>query len=343
MLHRCHSELRKHGYSQEFAAQIGQQIKGFSEYGFPESHAASFALLGYASAWIKCYEPAVFLCALLNSQPMGFYAPSQLVQDARRHGVEVRPVEVNRSDWDCTLEPTDGTQPAVKLGFRMISGFAEASAGAIVEARGTQPFKNAVDLARRARTDRATFKRLARAGVMATLEGHRHVSFWAALGIEMPWELGDVDLREANPMLAPPTEGQDILADYVSTGLTLGRHPVALIREHLQRRGVITAEKTWEMRNGQHVHVAGLVTHRQRPQSAKGTVFATLEDETGMTNVIVWPDLVDRQHRTLLRSSLLGIKGKVQFDGNALQVLARELVDHTQLLGRLRVESRDFR
>jgi error-prone DNA polymerase len=335
--------LRKHGYSADFAAQIGQQIKGFGEYGFPESHAASFALLAYASAWIKCYEPAAFLCALLNSQPMGFYAPSQLVQDARRHGVEVKPTDVNRSMWDCTLESTNGAQPAVRLGFRMISGFAEESARAIVEARGTHPFKNAVDLARRARTDRATFKRLARAGAMATLEGHRHVSFWAALGIEMPWELGEVDLREASPMLAPPTEGQDILADYASVGLTLGRHPLALIREHLQRRGVITAEKIWEMRNGQHVHVAGIVTHRQRPESAKGTVFATLEDETGMTNVIVWPDLVDRQRRTLLRSSLLGIKGKVQFDGNVMQVLARELVDHTALLGSLRMESRDFR
>jgi error-prone DNA polymerase len=334
--------LRKHGYSEEFAAQIGKQIKGFGEYGFPESHAASFALLAYASAWIKCYEPAVFLCALLNSQPMGFYAPSQLVQDARRHGVEVRPVDVNRSNWDCTLEPA-GAQPAVRLGFRMVSGFAEESAQAIVEVRGPYPFKNAVELARRAKTDRATFKRLARAGAMATMEGHRHVSFWAALGIEMPWELGEVDLREASPMLAPPTEGQDILADYASVGLTLGRHPLALVREQLQRRGVTTAEKVWEMQNGQHVHVAGIVTHRQRPESAKGTVFATLEDETGMTNVIVWPDLVDRQRRTLLRSSLLGIKGKVQFDGNVLQVLARELVDHTPLLGRLRAESRDFR
>ena len=141
----------------------------------------------------------------------------------------------------------------------------------------------------------------------------------------------------------PPSEGQDILADYASVGLTLGRHPLALNREHLARRGVITAEKTWEMRDGQYVHVAGIVTHRQRPESAEGTVFATLEDETGMTNVIVWPDLVDRQRLTLLRAGLLGVKGKVQFDGYVLQVLAKELVDHTALLGRLRAESRDFR
>ncbi len=335
--------LRRHGYSQQFAAQIGQQIKGFGEYGFPESHAASFALLAYASAWIKRHEPAAFLCSLLNSQPMGFYAASQLCRDAMRHGVEIRPVDVNRSDWDCTLEPADGAQPAVRLGFRMISGFAEDSAQVIVTSTGNPAVQERCGPGAASATDRASFKRLARAGAMATMEGHRHVSFWAALGIEMPWELGDVDLQEASPMLAPPTEGQDILADYAASASPLGRHPLELIREHLDRRGVITAEKTWEMRDDQYVHVAGIVTHRQRPESAHGTVFATLEDETGMVNVIVWPDLVDRQRRTLLRSSLLGIKGKVQFDGYVMQVIAKELVDHTPLLGRLRAESRDFR
>jgi error-prone DNA polymerase len=331
--------LREHGYSQEFAAQIGQQIKGFGEYGFPESHAASFALLAYASAWFKRHEPASFLCALLNSQPMGFYAAAQLVGDAKRHGVEVRSVDVNRSEWDCTLESV-GAQPAVRLGLRMVSGLSEEIGRRIAAAR---PFQDANALARRTTCDRISFRALASAGALASLAGNRHQSYWAALGVEPAWELGDAPLLEPQPLLAKPTEGQDIVADYSSIGLTLRRHPLALLREQLARRRITPAEQLAGLQDEAQVRVAGLVTHRQRPGSAKGVTFVTLEDETGQANIIVWKKLGEQQRRPLLRAHLMAVTGKVQRDGDVVQVLARNLEDYTPLLGRLRTESRDFR
>jgi len=331
--------LHEHGYSQEFAAQIGQQIKGFGEYGFPESHAASFALLAYASAWFKRHEPAAFLSALLNSQPMGFYAAAQLTQDARRHGVEIRPVDVNRSEWDCTLEPA-GAQPAVRLGLRMVSGLSEDVGRKIAASR---PFEDAISLARRTGADRFDFKCLASAGALSQLAGNRHQSYWAALGVEEAWGLGDAPLLEAQPLLVKPTEGQDIAADYASVGLTLRRHPLALLREQLTRRRVIPADQLANAPDEAPVKVAGLVTHRQRPGSAKGVTFVTLEDETGQANIIVWKKLGEKQRRPLLRAHLMAVTGKVQRDGDVVQVLARNLEDYTSLLGRLRTESRDFR
>jgi error-prone DNA polymerase len=331
--------LREHGYSQEFAAQIGQQIKGFGEYGFPESHAASFALLAYASAWFKRHEPASFLCALLNSQPMGFYAAAQLVGDAKRHGVEVRSVDVNRSEWDCTLEPA-GAQPAVRLGLRMVSGLNEEVGRRIAAAR---PFQDTNALARRTTCDRINFRALASAGALASLAGNRHQSYWAALGVEEAWDLGDAPLLEPQPLLAKPTEGQDIVADYASIGLTLRRHPLALLREQLTRRRVMPAEQLANAPDEASVRVAGLVTHRQRPGSAKGVTFLTLEDETGQANIIVWKKLGEQQRRPLLRAHLMAVTGKIQRDGDVVQVLARNLEDYTALLGRLRTESRDFR
>jgi error-prone DNA polymerase len=331
--------LREHGYSEDFVQQIAKQIKGFGEYGFPESHAASFALLAYASAWFKRHEPAAFLAGLLNSQPMGFYAPAQLSQDARRHGVKVLPLDVNKSDWDCMLEP-DGTQ-SLRLGLRMVSGLHEELGKAIAAQR---PFKDAADLARRARVDRFAFKCLASAGALASLAGNRHQSYWSALGVEVPWALGAADLAEAQPMLAIPTEGQDIIADYASTGLTLGRHPLALLREHLDKRRVITADAVWRTGDNNIVRVAGIVTHRQRPGSAKGATFVTLEDETGQVNAVVWRDLGERQRKPLLRSRLMAITGKVERDaGDVVHVIAKNIEDYTPLLGRLRLESRDFR
>ena len=291
--------LRQHGYTEEFATQISSQIKGFGEYGFPESHSASFALLAYASAWLRCYEPAAFLCELFNSQPMGFYPVAQLCWDAR-HGVEVRPVDVNRSDWDCTLEPA-GAQPAVRLGLRMVNGLREETAQTIAAAR---PYQDVTELARKASVDRFNFRCLAAAGALAKLSGNRHQSYWAAMGVEEPWGLGDVRPTEAQPLLTKPTEGQDLVADYASTGLTLGRHPLSLLREQLARRRVVTAEQLWDVPSDTHIRVAGLVTQRQRPESAKGVTFVTLEDETGLINAVVWKDLGERHRKPLLRSKL---------------------------------------
>lgn len=332
--------MRARGYPEEFARQIYKQIKGFGEYGFPESHSASFALLAYASAWLKLHEPAAFLCSLLNSQPMGFYAVSQLVQDARRHGVEVRAVDVNRSEWESSLEPTDQRQPAVRLGLHLVRGLNEDVGLAIAASR---QFRDTADLARRAKVDRYAFKCLAAAGALAQLAGNRHQSYWSALGIEAPWALGEVDIPEAKPLLAVPTEGDDIVADYASLGLTLGKHPLALLRGHLAKRRVLTAADLSQTPNDARVRVAGLVTHRQRPGSANGVTFVTIEDETGHVNSVVWRDLGDRQRKTLLRSRLLSIVGKLQREGEIIHVIAKDLEDYTPLLGRLRTESRDFR
>ena len=332
--------MRARGYPEEFARQIYKQIKGFGEYGFPESHSASFALLAYASAWLKLHEPAAFLISLLNSQPMGFYAVSQLVQDARRHGVEVRAVDVNRSEWESSLELTDQRQPAVRLGLHLVRGLNEHIGRAIA---GSRQFRDTADLARRAKVNRYAFKCLAAAGALAQLAGNRHQSYWSALGIEPPWALGAVDIPEAKPLLAVPTEGDDIVADYASLGLTLGKHPLALLRGHLAKRRVLTAADLSQTPNDARVRVAGLVTHRQRPGSANGVTFVTIEDETGHVNSVVWRDLGDRQRKTLLRSRLLSIVGKLQREGEIIHVIAKDLEDYTPLLGRLRTESRDFR
>ena len=335
--------LRKNGYAKDFADRIFKQIQGFGEYGFPESHSASFALLAYASAWLKHHEPAAFLCGLLNSQPMGFYAPAQLVHDARRHGVEVRPVDVNQSDWDSSLQDSGKQQPAVRLGLHCVGGLHEDIGRRIEAARREAEFRDVPDLARRAGLDRKAFKLLAAAGALAKLAGNRHQSYWAALGIEEAWGLGSASATEAHPLLARPTEGQDIVADYASVGFTLGRHPLALLREQLAKRKVVTAEQLWSLPDESRVRIAGLVTHRQRPGSAKGVIFTTMEDETGQVNAVVWPSLVERQRRVLLRSQLLCMTGTVQRQDGVLHLIASKLEDYTPLLGRIRHESRDFR
>ncbi|HEY1990970.1 MAG TPA: OB-fold nucleic acid binding domain-containing protein, partial [Gammaproteobacteria bacterium] len=335
--------LRRNGYSEEFAHRIFEQIKGFGEYGFPESHSASFALLAYASAWLKHHEPAAFLCGLLNSQPMGFYAPAQIIQDARRHGVEVRPVDVNQSGWDSCLEDAGKQQPAVRLGLHCVGGLQEDTGRRIEAARREASFQDVPDLAHRAALDRKAFKRLASAGALGPLAGHRHQAYWAALGVDEPWELGAAHATEAHPLLARPTEGQDIVADYASLGFTLGRHPLALLRPQLERRRAVTADRLRQLPNDTRVKVAGIVTHRQRPGSANGVIFVTLEDESGHVNAIVWPDLVERQRHVLLHSRLLCIAGKLQRDQESLHLIASRLEDYTPLLGRIKQSSRDFR
>ena len=332
--------MAERGYAETFARQIYQQILGFGEYGFPESHSASFALLVYVSAWLKHYEPAAFCAALLNSQPMGFYAPAQLVGDTRRHGVDVRAVDVTISEWDCTLE---GDQPALRLGLRMIAGLTEAGAQRIVEARRTMPFESAADLAHRAGLDRRDLTALAEADALSTLIGHRHEAVWEVAGVEpLPEILAGATFDEIGPDLPAPTEGQDVVADYRRVGLTLRRHPLALLRRQLRERRIVTADLVARAPHGRLVRTAGIVIGRQRPDTKSGVVFVTLEDETGAINVIVWRDVGDRQRRELLGSRLMAVHGKVEREGEVVHVIAGRLVDLTPLLGSLQTRSRDF-
>ena len=336
--------MRERGYDEQFARQIFQQILGFGEYGFPESHAASFALLAYASAWLKCHEPAAFTCAILNSLPMGFYGPSQLVQDARRHGVEVRPADIVVSEWGCTLEAGGGEDPVLRLGLSMIKGLSQAGAERAIAARQQRPLRDIEDVAHRARLDRRDLEALAAADAFRSLGGHRHRVRWDVLAVESATPLlGDAQISEATPLLRVPREGEDIVADYESLSLTLRRHPLALLREQLGRRQVITAAEVARTTHGEVVYTAGLVIGRQRPGTATGVVFVTLEDETGQINLVVWNRIAERQRRELLGARLLGVFGEVQREGEVIHVIARQLQDYSALLGRLNTTSRDFR
>jgi error-prone DNA polymerase len=333
--------MRERGYPEEFAERIYRQILGFGEYGFPESHSASFALIAYSSAWLKRYHPAAFLAALINSQPMGFYSPSQLVQDARRHGVEVRPVDATCSEWDCTLE--SGADAAVRLGFVLVRGLSQAGVERLIAARKARPFGNVEDLARRAALSRHDLKCLAAAGALEALSGHRRSAYWQVAGIETSAHiLRDAPILETLPVLTAPTEGENTVADYVSTGLTLGRHPLALLRPRLVRMRFATAVELKWLPDGSPARAAGIVTGRQRPGTASGTVFVTLEDETGYVNVIVWPHLVERQRRELLGAALMGVEGTLERQGEVMHLVAKRLSDHSDLIGSLKVESRDF-
>ncbi len=334
--------MRERGYPEDYARRIFAQIKGFGEYGFPESHAASFALLAYVSAWLKRHHPAAFTCALLNSQPMGFYAPAQLVADARRHGVEVRPAAADASAWDCTLEPSEKEGRALRLGLRMIKGLSRAGADRLIAARDTAPLAGVRDLARRARLGRRDLQALADAGALAPLAGHRRRAHWQALGPADRLPLAPDGGEAACPPLMPPSPGEDLVADYASVGLTLGPHPLAMLRERLAPMGVTPAADLHRLPHGTPATACGLVIGRQRPGSASGVVFVTLEDETGTANVIVWPALVERARRPLLSARLLAVAGEVQREGEVLHLIARRLTDHTKMLGRLTVASRDF-
>jgi error-prone DNA polymerase len=329
--------MAERGYPAEFADRIFGQILGFGEYGFPESHSASFAQLAYFSAWLKCHHPAAFLAALLNSQPMGFYAPAQLILDARRHDVEVRAADAMLSQWDCTLE-----QASVRLGLRMVGGLAAAAGERIVASR---PCDSVAELAQRAGLSRKDLKNLADAGALQSLAGHRRDARWMAAGVESRPPMG-VHAIELPPALAAPTEAEDIVADYGSLGFTLGRHPLALLRTHLKRLKTVKAEELSLLPHGSQVRTVGLVTCRQRPGTASGVVFVTLEDESGCVNVVVWNDLVERYRKELLGARLLGVEGRVESSDGVVHLIARRLTDHTPLLagllGRLEVTSHDF-
>ena len=365
---RLKAGMAERGYSPEFAERIFNQIKGFGDYGFPESHAASFALLAYVSAWLKCHEPAVFFCALLNSQPMGFYAPAQLVRCAREHGVEVRPVDVNRSDWESTLERDATGRPVLRLGLNRVKGLAVHAAERLVNARcgnvryGTprlenvrrgdaQPgnaqlgnvFGSVPELAERAQLDSRDLDVLAGAGALESLARNRHRAHWDAAGVQKPTPLlGRPRIAEGIPMLKAPTEGQEVLADYRHLGLSLRCHPLALLRDRLTSAGLQTACDVLQCPNGATVHAAGLVIARQRPSTASGVIFVTIEDETGYLNLVVWERVAERQRQALLSATLLGVHGEVQKEGPVVHIVAGQLSDHSGLLGELPTRSRDF-
>jgi error-prone DNA polymerase len=335
--------MLERGYQPEFAEALFSQIEGFAEYGFPESHAASFALLAYASAWMKCHHPAAFLAALLNSQPMGFYSASQLVQDARRHGVEIRAVDVMHSDWESTLEPGDSGAPAVRLGLNRAHGLTQLAGWRIEEARAVKEFSDLNDLALRADLSATDLQALAAANALQSIAGHRREALWHAVAAAPGKGLLKTAATAIDPIQLPtPSEAQAIVADYRSIGLTLGRHPLALLRAHLLKRRLLPANTLANFKNGETARACGIVTVRQRPATAKGTVFVTLEDETGTVNVIVWPKLVEQQRRELLQSSLLAVYGKWQTDNSVNHLVAYRLVDLTNLLGSLQTASRDF-
>ncbi|MFZ6813439.1 error-prone DNA polymerase [Undibacterium sp. Rencai35W] len=357
-LQRYHDRIVKtmvrRGYEEEFAEAIFQQMLGFGEYGFPESHSSSFASLAYASSWIKCHEPAVFLCALLNSQPMGFYSPSQLIQDARRHQVTVLAIDINISEWDSTLEAnTHGTrsinpynnteQAAVRLGFSLLSGISAETATRITQARKQLVFSDVNDLARRAQLSRQDLQVLAASNALAVLSGHRRQALWQAAGAVPDKDLlRVVSVAEQMPPLTAPTESQEIVSDYRAMGLSLQRHPVALLRQQLLAKRFLPAEMLNTFQQGQFARGCGIVTVRQRPGTANGVLFITIEDETGPVNVIIWPSLVEKQRREVLNAPLLGVYGIWQCEGEVRHLVAKRLVDMSHLLGSLQTGSRDF-
>jgi error-prone DNA polymerase len=331
------------GYSQEFAQRIFAQILGFGEYGFPMSHSASFALLVYVSAWLKCHEPAAFTCALLNSLPMGFYAPAQLVRDVRAHGVEVLPVDVGHSGYESSLERGRFGEAALRLGMRLVNGLSEAGARRVEAARRQAPFTSVQDVTERAGLNRHDLEALAAASALVSLTGNRHLAFWEVAATEKPLPIAP-PARTANstPLLPVPTEGQNLVADYRAVGLTLNRHPMALLRDRLKEKQVLSARELDEVRNGAPVRTAGIVVTRQRPGSASGVTFVTIEDETGSTNLIVWKAVGERYRNALVQSKMLEVAGKLQREGLVMHVIAERLVDRSRLLGSLVTEVRDF-
>ena len=342
---RLREGMLGNGYSEAFAAQIFEQIKGFGSYGFPESHAASFALLTYASCWLKCHEPAAFACALINSWPMGFYSPDQILQDVRRHHLQVCAVDVCASDWDCSLEPTDGQQPAIRLGMRMIKGFREEDARRIEVARLQGDFVDVADLGRRAQLDARAQALLADAGALRQLAGDRHRARWEVAGVQQQLGLfaGLPSQDEPAVCLPTPSVSEDLHADYHSVGTTLGPHPLALLRTQLRGLRCRSSQELLDVEHGRNVSVAGLVTGRQRPGTASGVTFVTLEDEFGNINVVVWRDLAERQRKALVGSQLLRVDGRWEQVGEVRHLIAGRLSDLSPLLNGISVFSRDFR
>ena len=357
------------GYEPDFANKLFSQIKGFGDYGFPESHSASFALIAYVSSWLKRYHPAAFCCALLNSQPMGFYAPAQLIKDAQRHGVIILPVDVNQSHYDSTLEfdssyvkpdsPChDHTEAKIRIGLRMVKGLSRAGAEAIVQARQGGVFDTVQDLVFLSGINRKDLEALAAADALRQLSGDRHRAFWQASGIETAGQnarsvnaggqmlfFSDPDFDSdfgADVLLPVASESQNIAGDYRSTGFTLRRHPLALFRSHLNHFRVQRADELALIDNEGFAKISGLVTCRQRPMTAAGVTFLTLEDESGFVNVVVWPSLGEKRRLVVRQAMLIGVVGHVQKNSDVVHLVARDLIDLSHWLGAMDVSSRDF-
>ncbi|MBX3444545.1 MAG: error-prone DNA polymerase [Planctomyces sp.] len=340
------------GYDLDFAERLYKQICGFGEYGFPESHAASFALLAYISAWLKCHYPAAFCAALINSQPMGFYAPAQLVADARNHGVEIRPVDVNFSEWDCILEPGDSQlpfgaiapSPAVRLGLRMIGGLSESAVQRIVAAREARPFSTVEEFTRRTGLARGIILRLARADAFASLSLDRRSALWDGLPkCEAGMILEQVYAPEPPAKLPQMAPYEEVAADYRTTGLSLKAHPLSFLRGNLETLKVVPAVGLQDIADGEAVRVAGLVLMRQRPGTAKGVTFVTLEDETGQVNLVVWQKVWERHRRIARSASALLVTGELQKAEGIIHVVVRRLQNLTAELAEIPGRSRDFR
>ncbi|HUA76921.1 MAG TPA: error-prone DNA polymerase, partial [Acetobacteraceae bacterium] len=344
------------GYARDFAERTFRQIEGFGSYGFPESHAASFALLAYASSWLKCHHPDIFCAALLNSQPMGFYQPAQIVRDARAHGVEIRPVSVNASRFDCTLERGAGNSLAVRLGFRMVKGFSEAHAESLVKARGEKPFSSVAECFDRTLIPPAILEHLADADGFSDLGLDRRRALWAVRGLgpaSLPLfaAAGGERVREPAAALVPMSEGSEVVEDYRAIGLSLRRHPVFFLRRALAAAGAVPCADLAASRDGRRVTVAGLVLLRQRPGSAAGITFMTIEDETGEANLVVWPALFARQRRLVITASLIACTGRVQREKSVIHVIAERLADFSSLtdkvgsdeaVGGMKIPTRNF-
>jgi error-prone DNA polymerase len=382
--------MLERGYEPGFAEQLFNQIKGFGDYGFPESHSASFALIAYVSSWLKYYHPAAFCCALLNSQPMGFYAPAQLIKDAQRHGVEVLPVDVNRSLAICSLESEDEAQNRalaenfpggarneelanlpnginrkgerkLRVGFNLVKSLSTQAAIAIEEARRGGDYTSIQDLVFRSGIDRGDLEALAAADALRGLSGDRHRAFWHAAGViaapatavavrgkashtrDLFADVSGLDSDFGLGVMLPvASEGQNVAGDYASTGFTLRRHPLALLRDHLDRFGTTRSSALATLGNESLAKVAGLVTCRQRPMTASGVTFLTLEDEAGHMNVVVWPALGERLRPVVRQAMLIGVVGRVQESEGVIHVIAEDLVDLSPWLGELSLSSRDF-
>ena len=330
------------GYDQVFAENTFKQLEGFGSYGFPESHAASFALIAYASSWLKCHHPDVFCAALLNAQPMGFYAPAQIVRDAANHDVEIRPICVNASRWDCTMEPARHEDRfAVRLGLRMVKGLANAHAATLITTRGNRPFVSVDDAWRRAGVPAAALVQIAEAdGFHPSLRQSRRESLWALKGLrEEPLALfaaaaareieqaAITEQAEPEVALRPMTGGREVVEDYAHLGLSLRAHPVSFLRDEFRRRKIVTCEQAMRAPDGKWLETAGIVLVRQKPGSAKGVMFITIEDETGIANLVIWPDLYEKQRRVILSAGMMAVYGRVQREGEVVHLIAHRLTD----------------
>ena len=335
--------MRDRNYTEDFAERIFKQIEGFGEYGFPESHAASFALLTYQSSWLKRHRPAAFFAALINSQPMGFYQPAQLLEQAKRQKVEIRPIDVTASEWECTLETISAGNHAIRLGMRLVRGLRESEGGKIVIARQSQSFSSIEDLAARALISKRAIKALANGGALRSLTDHRNLASWSAMAVErLPGMLGSLPSAIEPVSLPSPSEWEEVQRDYRQLGFSGGRHPLALMRSSLQRMGLSSRRDLNSIPSGRIVTVGGLVTHLQHPQTANGVIFGSLEDETGINNIIFWPAVFETYRHRILQTKLMIVEGELQSQEGVINVIARRVADFSHWVKSLPRNSRDF-